>query len=206
MKTDPFAKFRRQPRSGYTVTRDREPGVTSRNTENTENLRQNPELVTRLHELHQKTDDVRAHDDDRDGDQRADENSPDIHHFSCNRCNCVTESEEPAETLTFPSTKPVTPLNQSRVTGVTNQQLHAKVVSAGPVDRAIEATFRPTAADPVWPQVGAEVVPLNPEFPPCPECGATRYWISGGRVLCGSRRCYSAVRFILTWIEYHPVH
>ena len=105
MKTDPFAKFRRQPRSGYTVTRDREPGVTSRNTENTENLRQNPELVTRLHELHQKTDDVRAHDDDRDGDQRADENSPDIHHFSCNRCNCVTESEEPAETLTLPSTK-----------------------------------------------------------------------------------------------------
>jgi len=74
------------------------------------------------------------------------------------------------------------------------------------VDRVIDATFRPTATDPVWPQMGREVIPLDPEFPPCPVCGSPRYWISKGKVMCGSRRCYSAVRFILTSIAYHQVH
>jgi hypothetical protein len=50
------------------------------------------------------------------------------------------------------------------------------------------------------------VTPVSPEFPPCPKCGSTRYWISRGKVLCGSRTCYSAVRFILTKLEYHQVH
>jgi hypothetical protein len=54
--------------------------------------------------------------------------------------------------------------------------------------------------------VGEKVLPMNPEFPPCPVCGSARYWISKGKVMCGSRRCYSAVRFILTRIEYYPVH
>jgi hypothetical protein len=67
----------------------------------------------------------------------------------------------------------------------------------------IEATFKPTV-DPVLRQVN--VAPANPQFPPCPKCGATRYWISREKVMCGSKSCYSAVRFILTSIEFHPVH
>jgi hypothetical protein len=72
----------------------------------------------------------------------------------------------------------------------------------------VEATFRAakavalSACEPI----SNKMVPVRPEFPPCPECGATRYWISLGKVMCGSRRCYSAVRFILTRIEYHQVH
>lgn len=78
------------------------------------------------------------------------------------------------------------------------------------MDHVIEATFRsatkvgmPVAA--VEHAARQSVTPVNPEFPPWPKCGAARYWISRGMVLCGSRTCYSAVRFVLTKIEYHPV-
>jgi hypothetical protein len=69
----------------------------------------------------------------------------------------------------------------------------------------VEATFRPTV-ELGEPQQGPKVIRLNPQFPPCPKCGAVRYWISRGNVMCGSRTCYSAVRFILTSIEFYPVH
>jgi hypothetical protein len=65
-------------------------------------------------------------------------------------------------------------------------------------DQVIEATFRPATA----PMVDRGV---NPEFPPCPVCGATRYWVSHGLVRCGSKRCLSAPRFILTCIEFRAV-
>ena len=60
----------------------------------------------------------------------------------------------------------------------------------------IEATFR-SAADEAARQPSAIV---DHQFPPCPECGSRRYWISRGKVICGSKACYSAVRFILTSI------
>ena len=66
----------------------------------------------------------------------------------------------------------------------------------------IEATFR-SAAD-IGRLEPARV--FEHQFPPCPECGASRYWISRGKVMCGSKTCYSAVRFILTNIEFHAVN
>lgn len=65
----------------------------------------------------------------------------------------------------------------------------------------IEATFRP-AADV---STHESVSPTNTQFPPCPVYGATRYWISRGLVRCGSKSCYSAPRFVLVSIEFHPV-
>jgi hypothetical protein len=69
-------------------------------------------------------------------------------------------------------------------------------------EHVIEATFRPA------PDVARfeSAAMLDHQFPPCPECGTRRYWISRGKVMCGSRTCYSAVRFILTSIEYHPIN
>ena len=67
----------------------------------------------------------------------------------------------------------------------------------------VEATLRPTIP---WPELLATVKPANPGFPPCPECHQARYWISPkGKVVCGSRKCAGAVRFLLTAIEFHPV-
>jgi hypothetical protein len=81
-----------------------------------------------------------------------------------------------------------------------------EVVSTPP--SVVEATFRSAAEwiEPPHVVMGAKVAPLDPAFPPCPKCGTRRYWILRGKVLCGSRRCYSAVRFILTRIEYQSVH
>jgi hypothetical protein len=44
---------------------------------------------------------------------------------------------------------------------------------------------------------GLMLLEPGPEFPPCPECGATRYWLSRGYLRCGSRACNSAARFAL---------
>jgi len=67
----------------------------------------------------------------------------------------------------------------------------------------IEATLRPTIP---WPELLTAVKPQNPEFPTCPECHQARYWISPrGKVVCGSRKCAGAVRFLLTAIEFHQV-
>ncbi|MGA7869390.1 MAG: hypothetical protein WCA22_00685 [Candidatus Binatus sp.] len=65
--------------------------------------------------------------------------------------------------------------------------------------KIVEATFRP-AAD------VARLAVQDHQFPPCPKCGASRYWISGNKVLCGSKVCYSALRFILTSIQFHPIN
>jgi hypothetical protein len=65
----------------------------------------------------------------------------------------------------------------------------------------IEAILRPTIP---WPDLLAAVKPQNPQFPACPGCHHTRYWISArGRVVCG--KC-GEVRFVLVAIQYHPVH
>jgi len=69
-------------------------------------------------------------------------------------------------------------------------------------EHVIEATFRSTADEAARPASAL----VDHQFPPCPECGASRYWISRGKVMCGSRTCYSAVRFILTSVEYHPIN
>jgi hypothetical protein len=54
-----------------------------------------------------------------------------------------------------------------------------------------------------YPEQGPAVRPLNPEFPPCPECRIARYWIAPtGKVVCGA--C-GQTRFILTAIEYHAL-
>jgi len=81
----------------------------------------------------------------------------------------------------------------------------------GTPDSVIMAMFRSATKVglPLAPVEYAEsqaVIPVSPEFPRCPKCGAARYWIARGMVMCGSRTCYSAVRFILTRIEYHTVH
>jgi hypothetical protein len=70
--------------------------------------------------------------------------------------------------------------------------------SAGTPEHVIEATFRDAPAT-----ISDQAI--SPEFPPCPVCGATRYWISRGLVLCGSKRCGSAARFVLTSIEFRAV-
>jgi hypothetical protein len=44
---------------------------------------------------------------------------------------------------------------------------------------------------------GLVLLEPGPEFPPCPECGATRSWVSRGYLRCGSRACNSAARFAL---------
>jgi tubulysin polyketide synthase-like protein len=64
----------------------------------------------------------------------------------------------------------------------------------------IEATFTLASAPPI-PEYNAA------EFPPCPVCGQVRYWLaSGGRVLCGTKRCASALRFQLLALEFHQVN
>jgi len=63
----------------------------------------------------------------------------------------------------------------------------------------IEATFSTARA----PSSGSAVVP---EFPACPRCGATRYWISRGLLRCGSRACASAPRFVLTSLAFHAIN
>jgi hypothetical protein len=61
----------------------------------------------------------------------------------------------------------------------------------------IEATFTPASA----PTYNAA------EFPPCPGCGQVRYWLApGGRVLCGTKQCASALRFQLVALEFHAVN
>lgn len=62
-----------------------------------------------------------------------------------------------------------------------------------------EATFRRTTdnADPGLAKVS---------FPECPECGAIRFWISGGLMRCGSKVCASAPRFVLVALQFHPVN
>ncbi len=63
--------------------------------------------------------------------------------------------------------------------------------------KVIEATFR-TASVPACRTV---------EFPPCPICGETRYWLSrGGLVRCGTKRCTSAARFQLISLEIQAVN
>lgn len=63
-------------------------------------------------------------------------------------------------------------------------------------ERLIEATFTSAPA----PNPGAA------EFPPCPVCGQVRYWLApGGRVLCGSRTCASALRFQLLTLDFRTV-
>ncbi|SRR5216684_3119226 len=44
-----------------------------------------------------------------------------------------------------------------------------------------------------------------PEMPECPVCGASRFWFSGGFLRCGSKRCESQPRFVLTRIEFHSL-
>lgn len=64
-------------------------------------------------------------------------------------------------------------------------------------ERIIEATFTTAGA----PAHGAA------EFPPCPVCGQVRYWLaSGGRVLCGTKQCASALRFQLIALQFHAVN
>lgn len=62
----------------------------------------------------------------------------------------------------------------------------------------IEATLAPASAPPSN---------KTAEFPPCPACGSVRYWLaSGGRVLCGTKQCASALRFQLIALEFHAVN
>jgi len=63
----------------------------------------------------------------------------------------------------------------------------------------IEATFKDASA--------SRTTINAPEFPPCPRCGQSRYWLaSGGRVLCGTKQCASALRFQLIALKFHPVN
>jgi hypothetical protein len=88
--------------------------------------------------------------------------------------------------------------------GVAEEQAHptdecceAPTALTKPSEHLIEATFR-VATEGGSAQTGIQ-------FPQCPVCGATRYWISRGLVLCGSKRCASAPRFVLTSLEFHAV-
>ena len=64
-------------------------------------------------------------------------------------------------------------------------------------DRVIEATFGPATAR-------VREQPINPAFPPCPDCKTARYWITpSGKVVCS--KC-GEVCFLLTSITYHAVN
>jgi hypothetical protein len=64
-------------------------------------------------------------------------------------------------------------------------------------ERVIEATFITARAS----------THNDAEFPPCPVCGQVRYWLtSGGRVLCGTKKCASAQRFQMVALKFHPVN
>lgn len=64
----------------------------------------------------------------------------------------------------------------------------------------IEATLRPAN-----PKLSKNIDARS--FPVCTTCGQTRYWLaSGGRVLCGSKRCASAPRFQIVELRFHSIH
>lgn len=64
-------------------------------------------------------------------------------------------------------------------------------------ERIIEATFTPADAS-LYSRV---------EFPPCPSCGQVRYWLApGGRVLCGTKQCASALRFQIVTLEFRATN
>jgi hypothetical protein len=64
-------------------------------------------------------------------------------------------------------------------------------------ERVIEATFRAATAR-------VREQPINPAFPPCPDCKTARYWITpSGKVVCS--KC-NEVCFLLTSITYHAVN
>ncbi len=63
-------------------------------------------------------------------------------------------------------------------------------------DRVIVATFGDVAR--------VHEQPINPAFPPCPDCKTARYWITpSGKVVCS--KC-GEVCFLLTSITYHAVN
>ena len=64
-------------------------------------------------------------------------------------------------------------------------------------ERVIEATFSAANAH-------VREQPINPAFPPCPDCKTARYWITpSGKVVCS--KC-GEVCFLLTSIAYHAVN
>jgi hypothetical protein len=67
------------------------------------------------------------------------------------------------------------------------------------VPSVIEVTFKPCKDD-------GEPGLIEPGFPPCPQCGTARYWVSRGYLRCGSKACRSAPRFALIAISYRPIN
>jgi hypothetical protein len=64
----------------------------------------------------------------------------------------------------------------------------------------------PPVIEMIFKACGGEAAQITPEFPPCPECGAARYWVSRGFLRCGSKKCDSAPRFALVAISYSPIN
>jgi len=114
----------------------------------------------------------------------------------------VQAEASPQKHLGKPLTKPTEPLLS--VLSVSDAGVSSsKAADAEASDHVIQATFRSAAVTEAARQPSAIV---DHQFPPCPECGASRYWISRGKVMCGSKACFSAVRFVLISIEYHAIN
>jgi len=98
--------------------------------------------------------------------------------------------------LTIP---PKTPL----LSVMSVESLPISTETAAPVSETvpsvIEATFKACEA-------ASEPILIEPDFPPCPECGANRYWVSRGYLRCGSKACNSAPRFFLVAFRTEPIN
>ena len=94
--------------------------------------------------------------------------------------------------------KPAAPVGPELLERIRKQKRELVNLLAVTDDKVIEATLCSAA--------NSTATNSGPTFPPCPACGGVRYWISQGKVMCGSRTCYSAVRFTLIKIEFHPVN
>ena len=103
--------------------------------------------------------------------------------------------------LITPLTKPTEPLLS--VLSVSDAGVSSSKAADAEAPEIIEAIFRSAAVTEAARQPSALV---DHQFPPCPECGSRRYWISRGKVMCGSKTCFSAVRFVLTSIQFHAIN
>jgi hypothetical protein len=124
----------------------------------------------------------------------------------CNAVEPFTKSLIPVETTNAPPRKPTHKIFENVIEATFRLVADELNTPPTPEPPAAKHTFegRALAACAVPPLL--EIPDPPPEFPPCPECGATRYWISRSKVMCGSRTCRSAVRFVLTQIEYFPIN
>jgi len=105
----------------------------------------------------------------------------------------------PATTATHAGCYPRKVVEVAEVAATQSRFPKARDAALGPMPAVIELVFKRCEG-----RVESQLI--GPGFPECPACGATRYWISGGLLRCGSRACASAARFVLTSLAFHTIN